>query len=231
MRKLGYLLVALALTIGASSAFAQSQAPSKATAEFKTAVGETIGNATLTQNADGSVFVQVKVRGLPQGVHGIHIHSVGACSPDFAAAGAHYNPLSKQHGFDNPAGPHAGDLPNLNIAADGTGTLDFTTSMVTLTPGAATLFDADGSAFIIHAYTDDQKTDPAGNSGLRIACAVITPVAVAQPAQPTAQPGAAAGGTPQHLPNTGGNDAPWLLLILATTLLVSGALALRRVRG
>jgi len=227
MRKLAYLLVALALMIGAGSASAQSQLPSKATAEFKTAVGETIGNATLTQNADGSVLVQVKVRGLPQGVHGIHIHSVGACAPDFAAAGAHYNPMSKQHGFDNPAGPHAGDLPNLNIGADGTGSLDFTTTMVTLTPGAATVFDADGSAFIIHAYTDDQKTDPAGNSGLRIACAVLQPVAATQPTQPSP----AAGGTPQQLPNTGGAEAPWLLLILATALLVSGALALRRVRG
>ena len=90
--------------------------------------------------------------------------------------GGHYNPLGHEHGLDNPAGPHAGDLPNLVVNADGVGLLDATTDRVTLSAGLATLFDATGSAFIIHANPDDQVTDAGnGGSGARIGCAVIEP--------------------------------------------------------
>src|SRR5205085_10147319 len=98
----------------------------------------------------------------------------------------------KMHGLENPNGPHAGDLPNLTVNADGAGSLDTTTQMVTLAPGPMTIFDADGTALIIHAFVDDQKTDPSGNSDGRIACAVIQPAAqpAPQPAPPAAQPAA-----------------------------------------
>jgi Cu-Zn family superoxide dismutase len=205
----------LVLATGASSVLAQNQ-PTQATAVFKTLVGETVGNATLTQNADGSVRLQVQVRGLPPGQHGIHIHAVGKCAPDFAAAGGHYNPASKQHGLENPAGAHAGDLPNLTIAADGTGSIDVTTDRVTLTSGDKTVFDADGSAIVIHAFMDDQKTDPAGNSGDRIACAVIEQLAAAPPAAPA------------QLPITGGKDFSLIALGLAVLLLAGGRLLVRR---
>ena len=225
MRKLACLLLLL-LAIGARSALAQDQ-PAQATAEFKTSVGETVGTATLSQNPDGTVRLQVQVRGLPPGQHGIHIHAVGQCAPDFAAAGPHYHPLGKQHGLENPAGPHAGDLPNLTIGADGTGTMDATTDRVTLTPGDKTVFDADGSAIVIHAFQDDQKTDPAGNSGERIACAVIQPVVAPQPT-----PAPVAGGAPAQLPATGGAALPWPALVLAGLLvLIGGALALRDARS
>ena len=102
------------------------------------------------------------------------MHSVGRCDPpDFASAGAHWNPAGKQHGLNNPAGPHAGDLPNVEVAANGV-----LGATVTL-PGATmvSLLDADGAALVIHASADDYVTDPSGNSGARIACAVIQPVA------------------------------------------------------
>lgn len=137
--------------------------------------GEFVGNAVFTQNGD-EVTLQVTVDGFTaagEGVHGIHIHTVGACTPDFDAAGSHFNPTTAQHGLDNPSGPHAGDLPNLEIDADGNGSYEATTTMVALAQGDNSLFDSDGSALVIHADPDDLVTDPAGNSGDRIACGVI----------------------------------------------------------
>ena len=104
--------------------------------------------------------VVVTVQGLTPGLHGIHIHAVASCTaPTFADAGGHYNPLGHEHGLENPDGPHAGDLPNLVVDADGHGHLNATTDRVTLTDGPASLFDLDGSAFIIHANPDDQVTE------------------------------------------------------------------------
>jgi len=149
-----------------------------ATATIRDADGSDIGWAKLTQDGAGIVHVNVHVTGLTPGLHGIHIHAIGACSPTFAAAGGHYNPFARLHGLANPAGAHAGDLPNLIVNAEGVAHLDVTTDRVTLTNGPATLFDttagAAGSALIIHANTDDQVTDATnGNSGARIACGVI----------------------------------------------------------
>jgi Cu-Zn family superoxide dismutase len=150
----------------------------RASATFRDATGATIGWAKLVEDASGIVHVNVHVEGLTPGLHGIHIHSVAACSPTFAAAGGHYNPLARQHGLLNDAGAHAGDLPNLIVNADGIGHLDATTDRVTLTNGPTTLFDttagAVGSSFIIHANEDDQVTDATnGGSGGRIACGAI----------------------------------------------------------
>jgi Cu-Zn family superoxide dismutase len=99
---------------------------------------------------------------------------VGKCDgPDFASAGGHFNPQSRQHGALNPQGPHAGDLPNITIGTDGKGRLESTTELISLLGGASVVFDADGSAIVIHAAPDDFRTDPTGNSGARIACGVI----------------------------------------------------------
>ena len=132
--------------------------------------GSPRGSATFTDGAQG-VAVQVTAAGLPAGEHGIHVHTVGRCDPPkFETAGAHWNPTNKQHGRDNPQGAHAGDMPNLTIGADGSGTASFTLAGESL----AQLLDADGAALVIHAKPDDYKTDPSGDSGDRVACGVVT---------------------------------------------------------
>jgi superoxide dismutase, Cu-Zn family len=137
------------------------------------AQGDTVGTATLREVGE-TVRISVAVSGLPPGEKGIHIHQVGSCEPpSFESAGGHFAPQSRQHGFDNPAGPHAGDLRNLNVGADGTTRQELTTDLVTLRDGPNSLFDADGSALVIHAGPDDYRTDPSGQSGDRIACGVI----------------------------------------------------------
>ena len=141
--------------------------------------GGAVGTAELWQEAGGLVHVDVSASNLAPGAHGIHFHAVGRCeggSTAFSTAGAHYNPLNKAHGLSNPDGPHAGDAPNIQIGANGSGTLPFTTNRVTLTSGSTTLFDADGSAIVIHANADDQVSQPSGNSGARIACGVVRAV-------------------------------------------------------
>jgi Cu-Zn family superoxide dismutase len=163
----------LALLV-ASSVIAAPASLRHARGTFVDVSGATIGTVSLSQDGHGIVNVRVKVDGVETGLHGIHIHAVGSCTPTFAAAGGHYNPFGEEHGLDNPNGPHAGDLPNLIVDRHGHGRLNTRTDRVTITAGPATLFDADGSAFIIHANPDDQVTDIGnGGSGARIACAVI----------------------------------------------------------
>lgn len=138
------------------------------------ASGNKVGTATFTQGATGAVRVRMHVRGLTPGAHGVHFHGVGSCiAPAFASAGGHFNPQSAHHGLNNPAGPHAGDLPNMTVDASGNADYDVTTSRVSLTPGANSLFDADGSALVVHAAPDDNMSDPAGNAGARIGCGAI----------------------------------------------------------
>jgi Cu-Zn family superoxide dismutase len=119
----------------------------------------------------GGVTFRIGAAGLPHGIHGIHVHAVGRCDPPgFTTAGAHFNPDGRQHGFNNSAGPHRGDMPNVTVSANGV--LQEAVSL----PGASfgTLLDADGAALVIHARADDYATDPSGNSGDRIACGVIS---------------------------------------------------------
>lgn len=142
--------------------------------------GQTIGQVRAWQTPGGVTF-RVVASGLPHGVHGIHVHSVGRCDPpDFASAGPHWNPTMRKHGFNNPGGPHAGDLPNVTVAANGVlgETVTLTGARLLGPPGApGALIDADGAALVIHTAADDYVTDPSGNSGARIACAVIRPSA------------------------------------------------------
>jgi Cu-Zn family superoxide dismutase len=140
-----------------------------ATAALALADGTAAGTATATPAADG-LAITVSVTGIPAGAHGVHVHMTGKCEgPKFTTAGSHWNPGSTEHGLENPKGAHAGDMPNLTVADDGTGSLSFTLKSGTL----AQLLDADGAAFVVHAKADDQKTDPSGDSGDRIACGVF----------------------------------------------------------
>ena len=140
-----------------------------ATATLQDASGTAKGTATVSE-AGGDLRVQVQATGLPQGTHGIHVHATGTCSPpDFTSAGPHWNPTDKAHGTEDPDGYHLGDLPNIDIGADGNGSLEYTISSGTF----AQLFDGDGAAVVIHAKADDYRTDPSGDSGDRIACGVL----------------------------------------------------------
>jgi Cu-Zn family superoxide dismutase len=130
----------------------------------------------LTQGPQ-SVTIAVVVSLLPPGKHGIHIHAIGKCDPpDFKTAGGHFDPFGKKHGLKSPEGPHAGDLPNLEVGPDGKGKIEATVGGLTLgKEGLAVLLESNGTAVVIHADPDDEMTDPAGNSGARIACGVIKP--------------------------------------------------------
>ena len=147
---------------------------SQATAELKDKDGKAIGVATFRESS-GGVTVDVNVKGLTPGLHAVHVHAVGRCdAPAFTSAGGHFNPAQKKHGYKSPEGAHAGDLPNMLVAKDGTGRFEAFTDGMTLKPGATSVFDKDGSALVIHAGVDDNVTDPTGNAGDRAACGIIT---------------------------------------------------------
>jgi len=167
------VLATVVMLVMVPSVFAANDGAQHATVVLRNTSGEAIGFARFMEDATGQVHVNAHVKGISPGLHGIHIHAIGACSPDFSAAGGHLNPFNMQHGLENQAGPHAGDLPNLRVNEAGVGHLNTTTDRVTLSAGLATLFDANGSALVIHADPDDQVTHPTGNSGSRIACGVI----------------------------------------------------------
>lgn len=145
----------------------------RARADIKNAQGKNVGTASLRETQDG-MLITINVNGLPEGLHAVHIHSVGKCEgPAFTSAGGHFNPLGKKHGLLSPEGPHAGDLTDLYVNKDGAGRYEVLMESVTLGSGETSIFDSDGSAIVIHATADDNMTDPAGNSGDRIACGVI----------------------------------------------------------
>jgi Cu-Zn family superoxide dismutase len=135
------------------------------------ASGQPIGTVTPSQTS-GGVTLAISAAGLPHGLHGVHVHAVGRCEPPkFESAAGHWNPASRHHGLNNPQGPHAGDLPNISVASSGVAR----ETLVLAHASLAELADADGSALVIHAGPDDYVTDPSGNSGGRIACAVLAP--------------------------------------------------------
>ena len=135
--------------------------------------GQQLGTVGAWQTAS-AVGMRVQASGLPHGLHGIHVHSVGRCDPPgFTSAGDHWNPTGRRHGLQNPQGPHGGDLPNVGVAANGV----VNEAVILSGASLAALSDANGSALVIHATADDHVTDPSGNSGARIACAVIAPPA------------------------------------------------------
>ena len=165
--------LALALAIGACTTVTSASASPLGSAQLVLADGTPAGTAKLDTNGD-KVTLTVALSGLPAGEHAMHLHTTGACvAPDFKSAAGHLNPEGKQHGAHNPMGSHLGDLPNVTVDASGTAQASVT---LTGTPAQLEpiLFDADGTAIVIHAQADDMMTDPTGNAGPRLACGVLT---------------------------------------------------------
>lgn len=174
-----FVVVPLLASVAACAATTQgtSAAPAAApTAHAKLAAGDgsARGTVTVTQAGDG-LHVLVKAQGLTPGIHAVHIHTTGVCTgPDFTSAGGHWNPTAHQHGKDNPQGMHMGDMPNMLAGSDGVGEMEYIVHDGLISDGANPLLDADGAAVVIHAQADDNKSDPAGNAGGRVACGVLS---------------------------------------------------------
>lgn len=166
-------LAAVALLMALSAAVGKDIKQKAVTVKLQDGQGKAVGTATLSPIAAG-VSIQLDVRRLPPGDHAIHVHQTAKCEgPDFKSAGGHFNPDGKHHGLQNPEGPHAGDIPNFIVDAKGNSKATVVAPNVTLTDGPHSVFTGGGTALVIHARADDGKTDPAGNSGDRIACGVI----------------------------------------------------------
>ena len=168
------LIIAVPLALAGCQTVAD-EAPNERLGQATLRLANGLPGGTAQVFASGSqVNIAIAVVGLSPGVHGVHLHMTGSCdAPEFTTAGGHLNPAGHQHGTANPAGPHLGDLPNVTVGSAGTGSVSATL------PGTrdevlAQLFDADGTAVVVHAGADDYRTDPSGNSGARIACGVLT---------------------------------------------------------
>jgi len=146
---------------------------SDASARILDAGGRELAVASAAQIGDG-LRISISSTGLGAGTYGVHVHATGRCEqPGFTSAGPHWNPTMRQHGSQNPQGPHRGDLPNLIVGANGQGEIAFTIPDARLTGGVGGMLDADGAAIVVHQSPDDYRTDPSGNSGARIGCGVF----------------------------------------------------------
>jgi superoxide dismutase, Cu-Zn family len=150
--------------------------PNTITTKFINASRQEVGEAVLTETPLG-VLIKIDLRrnapGMTPGTHALHVHEVGECEPPFTSAGAHFNPLKKDHGFLHKQGQHLGDLPNIHVVKDAPLVVEFLVPQMALSDAKTGIFDADGSALVIHQGADDYQTDPAGNSGDRVACGVL----------------------------------------------------------
>lgn len=171
------IIYALIFVVGILTSGAPAGAQERARADLKNAEGKSVGSAEFRQ-IKGGVLLTLRLNGLPPGLHAVHIHATGKCEPPgFTSAGGHFNPLEAKHGFKNPDGPHAGDLPDVLVNKDGVARYEALTQNVTLGAGKNSILEGEGRAIVIHAGADDHMTDPAGNSGDRIACGVINKAA------------------------------------------------------
>jgi Cu-Zn family superoxide dismutase len=140
---------------------------------LKDAEGKDIGMAMLSPASGGGVTVAYDFHGLPPGEHALHFHQTALCEPPLTSAGAHFNPANKKHGMQNADGPHAGDMANFTVAANGTAKGTIVNKNVTMGAEPNSIYAGGGTALMVHAAADDMKSDPAGNAGARIACGLI----------------------------------------------------------
>lgn len=168
-----HALLKSALCATALSAFlaaGPAQAAESASATLKTADGKEAGTLNLQQTPNG-VLVMGELMNITPGWHAVHLHETGACEGDFTSAGGHFNPAGKEHGFNNPNGYHAGDMPNVYVGDDGKAQFNFLNAQVSLGEGDMSLADSDGSAVIVHVDKDSYGKE--AGAGAREACGVI----------------------------------------------------------
>ena len=221
--------IVVVMFTGALVGIATAQDAPGAMAELEDTDGNTVGNATFTEGPNGvtiNATLQPGQQAVEPGEHGIHIHEKGSISPDFEAAGKHFNPTNAQHGFNNPQGPHEGDLENIFVNDDGSASYTATDDRITLSGGQNSILDSDGSALVIHKSADDYQTDPSGDSGDRVAAGVIRVAATGE----TTTGGRTTGGP---LPGSGGLGIgePSVLLPAVAMLLGLGVLGFSVLRG
>src|SRR5215203_3356140 len=191
---------------------ATAQGSGKATAKMQDKEGNPVGTADFV-GGPNEVAVPVNAKNLQTVEHGIHVHEKGKSSPpDFKDAGEHYNPTNAKHGFNNPEGPHASDLKNINVTEDGTASYTDTAESLTVAGAQNAILDSDGSALVIHEKADDYETDPSGESGDRIAAGVIKEAVTGETT--TAKESTTSG----PLPSSGGPD----ILLLAAIAAIGG---------
>jgi Cu-Zn family superoxide dismutase len=150
-------------------------APKELKVSILTSAGQDAGFATF-QTVKKGVKVKIELKNLRFGPHGVHIHQNAVCdAPDFKGAGAHFNPDGREHGYMNPMGHHNGDFPaSISVDENHTGEATFVFNSISLDPTAPnSLFLNGGTSIVVHEKADDEKTDPSGDSGNRIACGVI----------------------------------------------------------
>jgi Cu-Zn family superoxide dismutase len=170
---LGFELLVVAVAAAQVPAGTAGASINTASASLTDTEGRTVGEARLQQTPRG-VLVQLDLRNATPGIHALHVHEVGRCdAPAFESAGAHFDHSARQHGFLNPRGQHAGDLPNVDVPTSRQVSVEFVVMDVTLDSGPHSLLDANGSSIVMHSGKDDHLTDPSGASGDRIVCGRI----------------------------------------------------------
>jgi Cu-Zn family superoxide dismutase len=164
-------------TVGAAALLAAvvlmpANSAEMANTQLKDSSGKPVGDVDLMQTPAG-VLIKLQIKGLTPGEHAFHVHAVGKCEAPFESAGPHFNPGNHKHGIMSGEG-HAGDMPNLHVPQSGELSVEVVNSAISLEQGKPnSVFDNDGSSLVVHAKADDYKSDPAGDSGDRIACGVI----------------------------------------------------------